>query len=81
MPEVENLAGEQLRSLIERIETLEEEKTGITADIREIYGEAKSSGFNPKVIRQIVRLRKMDAHDRLEQEELLQLYQQAIGMT
>ena len=81
MPEVENLAGEQLRSLIERIETLEEEKTGITADIREIYSEAKSSGFNPKVIRQIVRLRKMDAHDRLEQEELLQLYQQAIGMT
>ncbi len=81
MPEVENLAGEQLRSLIERIETLEEEKTGITADIREIYGEAKSSGFNPKVIRQIIRLRKMDAHDRLEQEELLQLYQQAIGMT
>lgn len=81
MPEVENLAGEQLRALIERIETLEEEKTGITADIREIYGEAKSSGFNPKVIRQIVRLRKMDAHDRLEQEELLQLYQQAIGMT
>ncbi|MCY4591805.1 MAG: DUF2312 domain-containing protein [Alphaproteobacteria bacterium] len=81
MPEVENLAGEQLRSLIDRIETLEEEKTGITADIREIYGEAKSSGFNPKVIRQIIRLRKMDAHDRLEQEELLQLYQQAIGMT
>ena len=81
MPEVENLAGEQLRSLIERIETLEEERSGITADIREIYGEAKSGGFNPKVIRQIIRLRKMDAHDRLEQEELLQLYQQAIGMT
>ncbi len=81
MPEVENLAGEQLRSLIERIETLEEERSGITADIREIYSEAKSGGFNPKVIRQIVRLRKMDAHDRLEQEELLQLYQQAIGMT
>lgn len=74
------LAGDRLRSLIERIERLEEERKGIGADIRDIYAEAKSAGFEVKVVREIVKLRKLDAHDRREQEELLDLYKNAIGM-
>ena len=70
----------QLRSLIERIERLEEEKKALTADIREIYNEAKGSGFDTKVMRQVVRLRKLDRHDRMEQEALLDLYLDALGM-
>ncbi|MEM6491857.1 MAG: DUF2312 domain-containing protein [Pseudomonadota bacterium] len=80
MAEESGLAGDRLRSIIERIERLEEERRGIGADIRDIYAEAKSAGFDSKVVRQIVRLRKMDAHDRREQEELLDLYKSAIGM-
>ena len=74
------LAGDRLRSMIERIERLEEARRGIGAAIRDIYAEAKSAGFEVKVVRQIVRLRKLDAHDRREQEELLDLYKSAIGM-
>ncbi len=74
------IAADRLRSFLERIERLEEEKAGLTADIREVYAEAKGSGFDTKVMRQIVRLRKMDSADRQEQEALLDLYRRAIGL-
>ena len=80
MAEVGGVAGDQLRSYIERVERLEEEKAALAADIREIYSEAKGNGFDVKIMRQIIRLRKLDREDRQEQEELLQLYQHAIGM-
>jgi uncharacterized protein (UPF0335 family) len=70
----------RLKSFIERIERLEEEKAGIAADIKEVYAEAKGTGFEVKVMRQIVRLRKMESDARREQEELLDLYQRALGM-
>jgi uncharacterized protein (UPF0335 family) len=73
-------AAARLKSFIERIERLEEEKAGITADITEIYGEAKGSGFNDKVMRLVVKLRKMTADARNEQEELVDLYMRALGM-
>lgn len=74
------IAADRLRSFIERIERLEEEKAGLTADIREVYAEAKGTGFDSKVMRQIVRLRKMDSADRQEQEALLDVYRRAIGL-
>jgi uncharacterized protein (UPF0335 family) len=80
MAEVGGIAGDQLRSYIERIERLEEEKAALAADIREVFAEAKGNGFDVKIMRQIIRLRKLDREDRQEQEELLQLYQHAIGM-
>ena len=80
MAEVGGIAGEQLRAYIERIERLEEEKAALAGDLREVYAEAKGNGFDVKIMRQIIRLRKMDREDRQEQEELLQLYQHAIGM-
>jgi uncharacterized protein (UPF0335 family) len=80
MAEVAGIAGDQLRSYIERIERLEEEKAALAADIREVFAEAKGNGFDVKIMRQIIRLRKLDREDRQEQEELLQLYQHAIGM-
>lgn len=80
MTEVGGVAGERLRSFVERIERLEEEKAALAADVREIYAEAKGSGFDAKVLRQIVRLRKLDTADRREQEELLDLYMRALDM-
>ena len=80
MIDVGGIAGDRLRSYIERIECLEAEKTALTSDIREIFSEAKGNGFDIKIMRQIVRLRRMDRQDRLEQEELLAIYQHAIGM-
>ena len=74
------IAGDRLRSFIERIERLEEEKAALSADVREVYAEAKGTGFDTKIIRQIIRLRKMEQADRREQEELLDLYKRAIGM-
>lgn len=74
-------AKEQLRSFIERIERLEEERAALTADIREVYSEAKGSGFDVKAMRQVVRLRKMDTADRQEQEAILDLYLSALGMS
>jgi uncharacterized protein (UPF0335 family) len=65
------IQAERLKSLIERIERLEEERAALTGDIREVYAEAKSAGYDTKVMRQIVRLRRMDAADRQEQEALL----------
>ena len=74
------IAVDRLKSLIERIERLEEEKEDLMAGIRDIYAEAKSAGFDARVMRQLVRLRKMDDADRDEQEELLSLYRHAVGM-
>ncbi|MBF0166768.1 MAG: DUF2312 domain-containing protein [Alphaproteobacteria bacterium] len=74
------ITGERLKSFIERVERLEEEKTALAADIKDVYSEAKSAGFDTKIIRQLIRIRKADPQDRKEQEELLELYMQAIGM-
>ncbi len=80
MAEVGGIAAERLRSYIERIERLEEEKAALAADIREVFAEAKSDGFDSKVMRQVVRLRKMELSDREEQEHILDLYKRALGM-
>jgi uncharacterized protein (UPF0335 family) len=73
-------AKDQLRSLIERVERLEEERAALTADIREVYSEAKGNGFDTKILRQVVRLRRLDRADRQEQEAILDLYMSALGM-
>jgi len=76
-----NIAADQLRLLIERIERLEEEKKGVIGDdIKDVYLEAKATGYDPKIMRQIIRLRKMPAHDRQEMEAILQTYLSALGM-
>lgn len=80
MAEANNVAGEPLLALIERIERLEADKEALTADIRDVYTQAKAAGFSVKVVRQLVRLRKMDKEERDEQEALLEAYRQAIGM-
>ena len=74
------VSDEQLRLFIERIERLEEEKKGIADDIRDTYNEAKSQGYDPKIMRQIVRLRKMKPDDRSEMEMLLDTYKAALGL-
>jgi uncharacterized protein (UPF0335 family) len=76
----DNTSAEQLRLFIERIETLEEEKKGISDDIRDVYAEAKGTGFDPKIMRQIVKLRKMEASARQEAEALLDTYKTALGL-
>jgi uncharacterized protein (UPF0335 family) len=73
-------AKEHLKSFIERIERLEEEKAALAADIREVYSEAKGTGFDVKIMRQVVRLRKLDTADRQEQDAILDLYLSALGM-
>ena len=80
MTDVAGIAGDRLRSFVERIERLEEEKAALAADIREVYSEAKGTGFDVKIIRQIIRLRKMDVSDRQELEDMLDIYKQALGM-
>jgi uncharacterized protein (UPF0335 family) len=75
-----NSSEEQLRLLIERVERLEEEKKGVSEDIRDVYSEAKAFGFDPKIMRQIVRLRKMTKDDRAEMEAILETYKKALGM-
>ena len=80
MADVGGVAGDRLKSFIERIERLEEEKAALAADVREVYAEAKGEGFDAKVMRQVVRLRKMDSADREEQEAVLELYKQALGL-
>ena len=70
----------QLRLLVERVERLEEEKKGIADDIKDVYGEAKSTGYDTKIMRQIVRLRKMTKEDRDEQEALITLYGSQLGL-
>ena len=71
---------DRLRLLIERIERLEEEKKGIADDIRDVYAEAKAVGYDPKIMREVVRLRKMKADDRSEHETVLDTYKTALGM-
>ena len=73
-------AKDQLRSFIERIERLEEEKKALADDIREVYSEAKGTGFDTKIMRQVIRLRKLESADRQEQEAMLDLYLSALGM-
>ncbi|HEY5598798.1 MAG TPA: DUF2312 domain-containing protein [Kiloniellales bacterium] len=81
MNDVGGIGAERLRSFVERIERLEEEKAALAADIREVYAEAKGNGFDTKVMRQVIRLRKMETTDRQEQEALLDLYKRAVGLT
>lgn len=75
-----NIAGERLRSIIERIERLEEERKALANDIKDIFSEAKSAGFDVKVIRQLLRIRKQEPAEVEEQETLLDIYRRAIGM-
>ena len=81
MADVGGVTGDRLRTIIERIERLEEEKKALADDIREVYSEAKGAGFDVKVLRQIIRLRKMDTGDRNEMEEVLDVYKRALGMS
>lgn len=74
------VAQDRLRSFIERVERLEEEKAALAADIREVYAEAKGVGFDPKIMRKVVRLRKMEDADRQEEELVLDTYLRALGM-
>ena len=80
MVDVGGIAGERLRSFIQRIERLEEEKKTISDDIRDVFAEAKSNGFDPKIMRQVLRLRKMESAERQEQDALLETYLAALGM-
>ncbi|MCH8834640.1 MAG: DUF2312 domain-containing protein [Proteobacteria bacterium] len=80
MADIGGIAADRLRTFVERIERLEEEKGAITADIREVYAEARGTGFNAKILRQIVRLRGLDQADRREQEALLELYKRALDL-
>ncbi len=73
------VAADRLRSFIERVERLEEEKAAILNDSKEVYAEAKGEGYDVKILRQVVRIRKMDRADRQEQEALLDLYLSALG--
>lgn len=74
------VSNDQLRSIIERVERLEEEKAATAADIKQVYAEAKGNGFDTKTIRQLVRIRKQDSAERQEAEALLELYKNALGM-
>ncbi len=80
MSESTGVARDQLRSIVERVERLEEERKAIADDIREVYAEAKANGFDTKTIRTVIRMRKQEAAERLEQEALLDLYMHALGM-
>jgi uncharacterized protein (UPF0335 family) len=77
---VSEISGNRLKSFIERVERLEEEKSAIAEDIRDVYSEAKGTGFDPRIMRKIVSLRKTNLEKRREQQELLELYMSAIGM-
>jgi uncharacterized protein (UPF0335 family) len=80
MPDVGGVAVERLKSFIERIERLEEEKRALSGDIKEVYAEAKGTGFEPKIMRQIIKLRQMDKEEIDEEESLLDVYKRALGM-
>jgi uncharacterized protein (UPF0335 family) len=75
-----NVTAQQLKSIIERVERLEEERKGLGADVREVYAEAKGNGFDLKILRMIIRLRRMNEADRREQDDLLDTYKSALGM-
>ena len=76
----ENVSAAQLQQFIERIETLEEEKKGIADDIKDVYAEAKDTGFDPKTMKALVKLRKMETAARQEAEQLLETYKAALGL-
>ena len=76
----DSIAADQLKAFIERIERLEEEKAATASDIRDVYAEAKGNGFDTKAIRKIVALRAKDAAERKEEEAILELYRQAVGL-
>jgi len=78
--DVGGIAVDRLRSFVDRVERLEEEKKGLQDDIREVYSEAKGTGFDVKLLREIIRLRRMDKADRQEREAVLALYKEALGM-
>jgi uncharacterized protein (UPF0335 family) len=80
MADIGGIAADRLRSFVERIEQLETEKSALTADIREVYSEAKGTGFDVKALRQVVRLRKLDHAERQEQEEMLDLYKRVLDL-
>ena len=80
MSDVNGVARNQLRAFIERIERLEEEKKSIADDIKDVYAEAKGTGFDTKVLRKVVSIRKQDQNERMEQEAVLDLYLHALGM-
>ncbi len=75
-----SVSGDRLKKYIERIEKLEEDRKALGADVRDIFAEAKSGGFDTKVMRQLLKLRKLNQQERTEQEELLELYKAAIGL-
>jgi uncharacterized protein (UPF0335 family) len=74
-----NFAKDQLKTIVERIERLEEEKAALAADIREVYAEAKGNGFDTKILRKVIRIRKMEPSERTTEEEMLDLYLSAVG--
>ncbi len=75
-----SISGEKLRNFITRIERLEEDKSNVANDIREVYAEAKANGFEPKIMRKVVQLRKIDTQKLQEQETLLELYKSVLNM-
>ena len=79
-PTSDSVAAGQLRAIIERIERLEEDKQAIADDIKDVYAEAKANGYDTKILRQVIRIRKQDKSEREEMEALLELYMQALGM-
>lgn len=78
--DVTNVAAAELRQFIERIERLEEEKKSISDDVKDVFGELKGRGYDVKAVRTIIRLRKKDANERIEEETILQTYMAALGM-
>jgi len=80
MVDTQSVAADQLKSIIERIERLNEEKNALSDDIRDVYGEAKANGFDKRVLKRIVALRRQDRDQRMEEEAILELYLQALGM-
>ncbi len=80
MADAGGIAADRLRSFIERIERLEEEKAALAADIREVFAEAKGTGVDTKIMRQVLKLRRMESADLQEQEHLLQIYKRALGL-
>ncbi|MDG2312526.1 MAG: DUF2312 domain-containing protein [Alphaproteobacteria bacterium] len=80
MVDTGSFAADRLRTIIERIERLEEDRAALNSDLKEVMSEAKGAGFDTKTIRQIVRLRKLEPTERIEQEQLLEIYRSAVGL-
>ncbi|PJB69428.1 MAG: DUF2312 domain-containing protein [Alphaproteobacteria bacterium CG_4_9_14_3_um_filter_47_13] len=78
--DVAGVAGKRLKSFLDRIERLEEEKAALAEDIKDVYGEAKATGFDPKIMKKVLKIKNMDADKRQEEEALIELYKAAIGI-